>query len=726
MNSNKFNDPNQPQNRPNNTNNNSNNNNNNISYNYDNPNSPFSFDINDMDQLLETKPIDSQIIENFANTIQNNNNNTNINNNNSNNNNANFDDLFTKNISYLDTLIDDRDGNSFSSSQNGSVNKSNNNNNSNNNININGNSNNNHQSNFKPFSLRTSISTNADSPSTRSQSIISNPIQNNSFNFNNNNNTDGLIDSPQDYGMQPLGRNSNITNSLSKTISNTYYNNNNNGNDNNNIINSNNNNNNNMINMNNLNNIDNFNNINDFIDDQNLNSILNSNFAGSDNNIKNHDSPRIAINDEFSNITPEIGGYNSNNTNNDNTNINNVNVNNNNNNIDNTNINELDTMGFSNPQYFSPKIKPSLSTSINNNAIPNNLNLKSNSISFQGGKSYGSQLGTSLNNIVSPSSTFDGGLYDDSPYGSYQGNNNSYNDSFLKSPLNSPSLKALGSPASYGSHMNPKSLSKENKLHRRRELHNAVERRRRDLIKEKIKELGTLIPPTLLLEGSKKSLSGLSEENQIKEIKANKATILNKSVDYITHLKDIMSSQDSRLSILQSKIDELLKLPGSQNYLNDPNNNNNNNNNNTIDNINTNINNNNNSGLNFDFIDSPLQQSGLQQMMPQQQQQQQQQPQQQGSNQQYDNFNLNTIDSPLGFTNTIGYSDFNSYNSNLNNSNLNNSNISSGGINGMPNIQEYPELIGNLDSNNTTNNYNSGGGGSGGASSSTDFYSPNF
>ncbi|GME82196.1 unnamed protein product [Ambrosiozyma monospora] len=222
----------------------------------------------------------------------------------------------------------------------------------------------------------------------------------------------------------------------------------------------------------------------------------------------------------------------------------------------------ISTTGF-NPSYFSPSIKP---TPIQQRAG------SVGAVNFS--KSYGGQgqLGTSLTNITSPASTYDGFL--DSPYGSYTGN--SFTDSYLKSPMNSPSFKTLGSPASYSgpgalgttpggsiSHVNPKNaLSKENKLSRRRELHNAVERRRRDLIKEKIKELSSLIPPPLLndLNKNKNNGSTTGGAGTQKEIKVNKSVTLTKGVEYIGYLKQILVEQDDRLLLLQSKIDELEKL----------------------------------------------------------------------------------------------------------------------------------------------------------------------
>ncbi|GMM29338.1 Rtg3 protein [Martiniozyma asiatica (nom. inval.)] len=143
--------------------------------------------------------------------------------------------------------------------------------------------------------------------------------------------------------------------------------------------------------------------------------------------------------------------------------------------------------------------------------------------------SLSNRLGSTLG---SPS----GSSFLDSPYGSYQ-------EDFLTSPgLASPPVRSLG--ASLGamaspSNLNPKSLKDKDKLSRRRELHNAVERRRRDLIKEKIKELGDLIPPVMYGKD-----------------KANKSVILNKSVEYIRALKNIMDSQDKRLDELRAYLND--------------------------------------------------------------------------------------------------------------------------------------------------------------------------
>lgn len=205
------------------------------------------------------------------------------------------------------------------------------------------------------------------------------------------------------------------------------------------------------------------------------------------------------------------------------------------------------TSSYQSPAPVSIAINSS-SASRNEAFSPESLGFSSNIGSNQLGKtlsntlgrSFGDQLGSSLNNLVSPTTTFDG--IPDSSYGSYD-------DSFLRSPLNSPSLKSIGSPSS-GTHMNPKSaLSKESKISRRRELHNAVERRRRDLIKEKIKELGFLIPPTMLYDPSK--------PKQSKDAKVNKNVILQKSVEYIIYLHEILEAQDNRINEMQNEIEHL-------------------------------------------------------------------------------------------------------------------------------------------------------------------------
>lgn len=133
---------------------------------------------------------------------------------------------------------------------------------------------------------------------------------------------------------------------------------------------------------------------------------------------------------------------------------------------------------------------------------------------------------------------------------------------------------------SYNSAMSPllvqsgKQLTREEKLKRRREFHNAVERRRRDLIKERIKELGLLVPPSMLNPQlcAVQAFKGTSQLNtreinellstiKVKETKPNKSTILNKSVEYLLHLKYVLEEQEKARAKLEKQIQEAL---GSQ------------------------------------------------------------------------------------------------------------------------------------------------------------------
>ncbi|GEQ67888.1 hypothetical protein JCM33374_g1554 [Metschnikowia sp. JCM 33374] len=116
----------------------------------------------------------------------------------------------------------------------------------------------------------------------------------------------------------------------------------------------------------------------------------------------------------------------------------------------------------------------------------------------------------------------------------------------------------------------PKQLTSEEKAKRRREFHNAVERRRRDLIKEKIKVLGFLVPPSLLTpqvcavqalskqpNQNTKEMKDLISSVRIKDSKPNKAFILQTSVDYINHLHYVLERQDARRKELEDAINKL-------------------------------------------------------------------------------------------------------------------------------------------------------------------------
>lgn len=120
------------------------------------------------------------------------------------------------------------------------------------------------------------------------------------------------------------------------------------------------------------------------------------------------------------------------------------------------------------------------------------------------------------------------------------------------------------------------------KKRRRRESHNAVERRRRDNINERIFELSTLLP----------------ERDASKN---NKGTILRKSVDHIRLLHDKVNQYQQRVQELESMLDMYRIRWGDLNNTANPNNNNSNNNNN-----NSNNNNNNNQPLDLSGIQPHL------------------------------------------------------------------------------------------------------------------------
>lgn len=109
-------------------------------------------------------------------------------------------------------------------------------------------------------------------------------------------------------------------------------------------------------------------------------------------------------------------------------------------------------------------------------------------------------------------------------------------------------------------------LTKEEKLKRRKKFHNEVERRRRDLIKSRIKELSQLVPPSLLnpqlvavqtLKNSKlntEEINDLLASVKVKESKPNKNTILNKSVVYVKHLQYVIQEQERATAELELKL----------------------------------------------------------------------------------------------------------------------------------------------------------------------------
>lgn len=268
-------------------------------------------------------------------------------------------------------------------------------------------------------------------------------------------------------------------------------------------------------------------------------------------------------------------------------------------------------------QYFSPPGKESINlSSLNGDNTQNNNNNSNNtfspnlsrhgsvSVPFQNTNNYdvntGSYLSPQQNSFMSPGSTnFENSLDTlRSPnFGSYLNSPPQYNpqhrrniseqltstsnpnntNNFLSPPNNTSTLgtsapggNSITGDSSNNHNVPAKQLSKEEKLKRRREFHNAVERRRRDLIKERIKELGLLVPPSLLnpqlvavqtfQKNSKlnsKEINDLLTSVKVKESKPNKSTILNKSVDYVIHLQYVLEQQQKTRAQLEQKIKAL-------------------------------------------------------------------------------------------------------------------------------------------------------------------------
>lgn len=275
---------------------------------------------------------------------------------------------------------------------------------------------------------------------------------------------------------------------------------------------------------------------------------------------------------------------------------------------------------FVNPQYFSPPnrnanyntlnsiAEDSLSNSFNNAFSPSVSRNDSVSIPYQnpntiedynGGvdinagsylsPQFNSQYMSPNNNIDNSidtlrSPSFNSGSYLNSPPPKYQNArrenpsaiSNSIPSNISKNKVVSPPPmdNGLGTSLPGSMHnqqsVSTKQLSKEEKLKRRREFHNAVERRRRDLIKERIKDLGFLVPPSLLnpqlcavqnlqrnSQLNSREINDLLASIKVKETKPNKSTILNKSVDYIIHLKYVLEQQSKSQRELAQQIEEI-------------------------------------------------------------------------------------------------------------------------------------------------------------------------
>lgn len=136
----------------------------------------------------------------------------------------------------------------------------------------------------------------------------------------------------------------------------------------------------------------------------------------------------------------------------------------------------------------------------------------------------------------------------------------------MSMPVNGTNGSFFNQPSSYGSYAgdlalksgsfdfleeldgNSKQLEILNeKRRRRRESHNAVERRRRDNINEKIHELSTLIPEHILNPNN--------GEGPVS--KPNKGIILRKSVEYIKHLQALVEKQEAKNKELEEELEKL-------------------------------------------------------------------------------------------------------------------------------------------------------------------------
>src|SRR5271156_603764 len=102
------------------------------------------------------------------------------------------------------------------------------------------------------------------------------------------------------------------------------------------------------------------------------------------------------------------------------------------------------------------------------------------------------------------------------------------------------------------------------KRQKRRESHNAVERRRRDNINEKIQELAAIIPeefmtPPSAVHGASSPLSASPATHHAPDgtIKHNKGVILRKSVDYIRSLQDVVKDTQRRARRLEEEVKRL-------------------------------------------------------------------------------------------------------------------------------------------------------------------------
>ncbi|CAK5267716.1 unnamed protein product [Mycena citricolor] len=102
---------------------------------------------------------------------------------------------------------------------------------------------------------------------------------------------------------------------------------------------------------------------------------------------------------------------------------------------------------------------------------------------------------------------------------------------------------------------------------RRRETHNAVERRRRDNINGRISELATLIPEHMLVDNADDSATPGTKAEETADndgiLKAKKGAVLGKSVDYIRYLQQVVTAQGARHRELEEELSGFSSAPSS-------------------------------------------------------------------------------------------------------------------------------------------------------------------
>lgn len=136
-------------------------------------------------------------------------------------------------------------------------------------------------------------------------------------------------------------------------------------------------------------------------------------------------------------------------------------------------------------------------------------------------------------------------------------------DAFGLSPSAKPPLGKAGGMAHSLDDKQQQILAERRR--RRRESHNAVERRRRDNINEKIQELATLVPDSLLYAAdplASPTGPGSQASNLTKDGKPNKGTILSRSVDYIRNLQAVIDEQNRKELEMRDLVQDMQRQLG--------------------------------------------------------------------------------------------------------------------------------------------------------------------